>query len=253
MSDVITWDDSIIIPRLKQEICGQLGQNAWETLTSGIDIPDLDNEKNCGCKNMCVLIERLEEIADKETVKQILIRVRHGMTREQAGDDREKFIECGSDLDVYLERGETEKREMFIRHNAEGTTYWFDPITDKALDFILNTDAALSAVRKGSELHITMLPYDMKNYFEETDARMKKYHYCHCPFARTSILSDEGSVSKTICNCSLGLAKTVWENTLGMKLDGYVLHSVLGGDDFCTHVLYLPDELCINNRAENDE
>jgi hypothetical protein len=36
-----------------------------------------------------------------------------------------------------------------------------------------------------------------------------------------------------MCNCSLGLIISSWEETLGVKLDGDVVESVLGGDDIC--------------------
>jgi hypothetical protein len=40
MSDYeITWDDSKIIPTLKQEICGKLGEKTWSLLIDGIDVP----------------------------------------------------------------------------------------------------------------------------------------------------------------------------------------------------------------------
>ena len=75
---VVAWDDSKIIPRLKQEICNKLGKSAWDLLVDGIDVPHHEIEKTIGCKNMRVIIERLEKIADKETIKSILFRVRHG-------------------------------------------------------------------------------------------------------------------------------------------------------------------------------
>ena len=101
----------------------------------------------------------------------------------------------------------------------------------------------MAPVRKGSELHITRHPYDMNSYFKETDERKKRYHFCHCLFARTSILIDEGTVSKTMCYCSLGFVISSWEETLGVRLHGDVVESVLGGDDICRFVIYLPDEV----------
>ncbi len=82
----------------------------------------------------------------------------------------------------------------------------------------------------------------MNSILKETDEGRKRFHYCHCLFARTSLLSDEGIVSKTICNCSLGLIISSWEEILGIKLDGDVVSSVLGGDDLCRFVIYLPKE-----------
>ena len=240
---VVTWDDKKIIPTFKQLICERLGEKAWDALTKGICVPEPDTEEECGCCNMRVIINRLEEMADKETIKSIMFRIRHGMTREQIGDFKKEFNECGNNIDSFLEYSRKQSKEEFLRHNAEGTEYWGDPITDEALDFLLNTKGVLSAVRKGSELHISRHPYDMTSYFKETDERKKRFHFCHCLFARTSILNDEGAVSKTMCYCSLGLVKAPWENTLGVELDGEVVKSVLDGDEICSFIIYLPDDV----------
>lgn len=65
---------------------------------------------------------------------------------------------------------------------------------------------------------------------------------CHCPFARESILQDEGPVSKTLCYCSLGHTKVFWEVALDMPLEGEAAESALAGDLSCLFVIYLPDE-----------
>ena len=240
---VVTWDDKKIIPTFKQLICEKLSEEAWDELTKDICIPEPDTEGKCGCCNMRVIIKRLEEMADKETIKGILTRVRHGMTQEQFGDFKKEFNECGNNIDSFLEYIRKRSKEEFLRHNAEGTKYWGDSITDEVLDFLLNTEGVLSAVRKGSELHISRYPYDMTSYFKETDERKKRFHFCHCLFARTSILNDEETVSKTMCYCSLGLVKAPWEETLGVKLDGEVVKSVLDGDEICSFIIYLPNEI----------
>lgn len=243
---VVTWDDSKIIPRLKQEICDKLGDKAWEPLIDGIDVPHHETELKLGCRNMRVIIERLEKLADKETLKGILMRVRHGFDHIPINGPSKEFIECGCDIDVYLERCRNRSKEEFVRHNAEGTLYWGEHITDKALDYFLNTEAVLSPVRKGSQLRIARHPYDITSYFNETDENKKRFHYCHCLFARTSILNNGGAVSKTMCYCSLGLILSGWEETLGVALDGEVVKTVLGGDDICEFIIHLPESVLKN-------
>ena len=244
MSDYeVIWDDSKIIPTLKQEICEKLGEEAWRLLIDGIDVPDHEIEGTLGCRNMRVIIERLEKIADASTIKGILMRVQHGFPHKPIHGASREFMDCGCNIDAYLAR----RKELFLKellqHNAEGTQYWGDCVTDEVLDFFLHTEGALVPVRKGSELHIARHPYDMNSYFSETDARRKRFHYCHCLFARTSILSDEGTVSRTMCSCSLGLILSSWEEILGVRLDGEVIQSVLGGDSLCRFIIHLPKEI----------
>ena len=240
---VVTWDDSKIIPTLKQEIINKLGENTWNLLIDGISVPHHETEKTLGCKNMRILIERLEKAADADTVKTILTRIRHGYGYTPINGVSKEFIDCGCDLDTYLEYCKEKFKQELIRHNTKGTRFWGDLITDEALDYFLNTEGVLAPVRKGSELHITRYPYDLENYFKETDERKKRFLFCHCLFARTSILSDEGTVSKIMCYCSLGLIIKSWEETLGVRLNGEVVSSVLGGDDICKLIIKLPDEI----------
>jgi len=247
MSDYeVTWDDSKIIPALKHEICDELGEGAWDMLVDGIDIPHHEIEKTLGCRNMRVIIERLKKMTDRDTAKRILMRIRHGFDHKQLNGVSKDFIECDSNLDAYLLHCKEKFKKELIKHNAEGTKYWGDYITNEVLEYFLNTEGLLAPVRKGSELHITRHPYDMNSYFKETDERRKRFHFCHCLFARTSILSVEGTVSKTMCYCSLGLVISSWEETLGVRLDGDVVGSVLGGDDTCKFIIYLPDEVIEN-------
>ncbi|MDR2598831.1 MAG: DUF6144 family protein [Oscillospiraceae bacterium] len=239
----VFWDDKRIIPKFKQLVCEKLNEEAWEILTENICIPDPDTEGECGCCNMRVIINRLEEMTDKETIKSILFRVQHGMTREQIGDYKKEFNECGNNIDALLKHQQEQNKEEILRHYTNGTEYWGDIITDEVLKFMLNTEGVLSAVRKGSELHISRYPYNMTSYFNEADERKKRFYFCHCLFTRTSILSETGAVSKTMCYCSLGLVKAAWENTFDMELNGEVVKSVLGGDDICSFIIYLPDEI----------
>jgi hypothetical protein len=219
-----------------------MGKDKWDALIKDIRVPEPGLEGECGCKNMCVLIKRLEETADIKTLKDILFRVRHGMTPEQIGG-LDGFEECGGNIDAYLTYRRKENETEFLNHHANGTEFWGDVITDKALDYLLNTEGVTAPVRKGSELHITRYPYDMTAYFNETDERKKRFHYCHCLFARSSILNEGATVSKSMCYCSLGLVKAQWEAALGMELDGEIVQSVLGGDDICKFIIYLPDEI----------
>ena len=100
----ITWDDSKIIPTLKREIIERLSEDSWNILIDGIDVPHHETEKTLGCRNMRVLIERLEKMAESETVKNILMRVRHGYGYTPINGVSKEFVDCGCNLDAYLVR-----------------------------------------------------------------------------------------------------------------------------------------------------
>ena len=62
----------------------------------------------------------------------------------------------------------------------------------------------------------------------------------------------EGTVSKTMCYCSLGLIDKSWEEALGVRLNGEVISSVLDGDNICKFIIYLPDEI-MEKYIENED
>lgn len=237
----IVYDDKFGISTFKREICVALGEAFWNELAEGIELPDIDNECNCQCQNMHVFMRRLEERADEETVKQILYKVRHGLHPSQSAWAREKFLEVG-ELDKFLQICHDNEISHFIELNREKKDFYGDEITDKVLEFIKRNPALLAPVRKGNKLYCMAFPANMQKYLDATDEKMKRYHACHCPFAKESILS-EVAVSSTLCNCSLGHVMNFTEAFLGRELEGRVLHSVLGGDLTCEYEIMLPDDI----------
>ena len=85
-------------------------------------------------------------------------------------------------------------------------------------------------------------PCNMSEYLKATDDTMRRYHACHCPFAKASLLSD-APVSPTLCNCSLGHVMNFIEAFLGRSLRGRVIRSVLSGDLTCEYEIAIPDDI----------
>lgn len=82
----------------------------------------------------------------------------------------------------------------------------------------------------------------MNEYLKTADNRMKRYHACHCPFAKESILSDS-VVSPVLCHCSLGHVMNFTEAFLGRELEGRVVHSALNGDMTCEYEITIPEDI----------
>lgn len=243
VSEIIEYRDEIIMDTLKNEVYAKLGEQAWAILTNGIGVPDIDNEYKCGCKTMREFMRRFDSMTDTETAKVILTNVRHGLKHSQFDWAREKFAESGYNIDTFIENKYKEDVEYFTHLRDTGGDFYGQPIAKEVYDFIFEQGILTDKARKGAEIHITGFPYDMVNYIKETDERKKRYYACHCPFARESILTEGAEVSKTLCFCSLGHAKVMWEAVLNVELDGEVVQSVLGGDLICKYVIYLPDEI----------
>jgi len=91
--------------------------------------------------------------------------------------------------------------------------FYCQPITDKVLDFIKQNPAMLAGIREGNKMYLMAFPANMDAFLKETGEEMKRYHACHCQFAKESILTGK-HVSSTLCYCSFGHVKNFWEAVL---------------------------------------
>ncbi len=237
----ITYDETFGIHTFQREICVALGDAFWETLTDGMVLPDMETEGSCQCKNMCALMRRFEKMADEDTIQSVLCQVRHGLHPSQSAWARQEFLKTG-DLDVFLQTHHDAEWEHFVELNQEGKDFYGQKITDEVLAFIRQNPAMLAPVRKGNKLICMAFPYDMQAYLQATDSRMKRYHACHCPFAKESILAQE-TVSANLCYCSLGHVMNFAEAFLDRKLEGRVVPSVLKGDLTCVYEITIPEDV----------
>lgn len=237
----IQYDRVFNIHTFQREICAELGESFWDKLVQGITLPDIETECSCQCRNMYAFMKRFEALADPDTVKKILYKVRHGLHPARAEWARKEFLEAGN-LDAFLKKHHDSEWENFVRLHEEGKDFYGQEITGEVLEFIRQNPAMLAPVRKGNKLYCMAFPFNMKAYLEAADDRMKRYYACHCPFAKESILSDS-VVSSTLCNCSLGHVMNFTEGFLGRSLRGSVLHSVLNGDLVCDYEIELPEDV----------
>ncbi len=225
----------------QREICAALGEDFWNALTDGLELPDMQTEAACGCRRMARLIRRFERMADAATVGRVLKSVRHGLNPAQSAWAREEFLKTG-DLDVFLQRHYEQELEHFVALNREKKDFYGQAITDDVLAFVRANPSMLSPVRKGNTLCCMAFPCDMAAYLDAKDDRMRRYHACHCPFAKASILSDT-PVPPALCNCSLGHVMNFIEAFMDRALEGSVVSSVLNGDLSCRYEIAIPDDI----------
>lgn len=237
----IEYDGKFGINTFKREICAELGDEFWNTLIDSIELPDIEKESSHGCHSMFIFMKRFEELADKESVKKILCRVRHGIN-PSCSAWAHKELEEFADLDLFLAKHLTSEQEKFVKLNQEKTDFFGQMITDKVLTFLYANPEILAPVRKGNKLHCKAFPENMDAYLNATSDKEKRYHLCECPYAKESILS-ENNVSPALCNCSLGHVMNFAEALLDKKLNGRVIRSALNGDLICEYEIDIPDDI----------
>ena len=123
----------------------------------------------------------------------------------------------------------------------DGTLYYTQPITDDVLAYVRETPTCGGGVREGNEIRVTKIPYQADAYLHETDEQRKRYLYCHCPWARTSLLHPEAAVSARFCQCSAGFEKQSWDAVVDEPVTVDVVRSVLQGDLVCEFRVHLPE------------
>lgn len=237
----IKYDEKFGINTFKREICAELGGDFWDRLIEDISLPDIDTEAACQCRRMRAFMERFESMAGPETAKDILCRVRHGLHPSQSAWAREEFLRAG-DLDVFLRSHMEKELARFEELNRSGGDFYGQYITDEVLAFIRGNPSMLAPVRVGSVLHVMAFPADMGGYLGALDPAEKRYHACHCPFAKESIRSG-APVSPALCGCSLGHVMNFAEAFLDRPLQGRVVSSVLAGDLSCQYEIDIPRDI----------
>ncbi len=248
MADIkIEYNECFGIGTFKREIIAWLGEQTWEKITCGGIVPDIETEARCKCANMVVFMARLESVTDRQTVKKILIGVRHGLKPAQSEWAREEFLHAAN-LDAFIEQQKQQGILDFEMMLKEKKDFYGQPVTDEIVEFIKGNPSMLSGIRSGNKLYLTAFAAQMHNYLNASDSKMKRYYACHCPFAKESILTD-AVVTPALCNCSLGHIMNFLEAAFDTKLDGEVLNSALRGDEFCSFAVNIPDSV-LNHEAD---
>ncbi len=241
MSDMSIEYEPMGIHVFEREIVGQLGEEAWREITDGGVVPDIKTEPGFKCANMAVFMERFDRLADEQTANRVLSKVRHGLKPSQSAWAREVFLEIG-DLDAFIDMRIRVGIDEFENMLSAGRDFYGQPVTAEVVEFVKKNPGMLAGVRDGNKLIVPALPAEMDKYLKATCPKMKRYYACHCEFAKESILSEK-TVSPTLCYCSLGHTLNFWESVFDTELTGKVTASALRGDEACSFVLTIPEEI----------
>jgi len=232
-------DGQEALGNLHKKVGETLGEAARDEIFDGIDLPPLGTPNTEKARLTRPVIERLEKAAP-EACGAILSSGLRDLQDEWYEDAKAKFEEAGS-VDAFLER----RRENFLaeleKHRREGTWWFVQIITDEVIDYVRRHPEVSTGIREENVVYEAKIPYMAKEYLAETDERMKRYYYCHCPWVRESIRSGGAVVSPTFCNCSSAFHKKTWEVIFGQPLHAEVLETVLRGDPWCKFAIHLPE------------
>jgi hypothetical protein len=184
------------------------------------------------------VIARLEQALGADACRALIGESLRDLPDEYYAKERELYL-CCRDVDEYIAR----RKQGFVAQLAacqrEGRLFFAQEVTAEVLAFVRREPEIGGGVRVGNVVYETKIPFLTKEYLAETDSTLKRYYYCHCPWAREAVRSGE-KVAPIFCNCSAGFHKKPWEAALGQRIEVNVLESALRGDLRCRFAIRLP-------------
>ncbi len=237
-----TLDGAEVVDNLYRRLGEQAGTAPRDAIFAGIELPPLGLPAVEKARLIQILIARMEAQLGPEACERILSPSLRDLPDEYYTAGRAEYLASGG-FDAFLEQ----RRQAFVAEleqlQREGRPYFTQEVTGEMIQFVRDNPLIAQGVREGNILYVVKIPYLTQRYLSETDPQMKRYYYCHCPWARESIRRADVAVSPTFCQCSAGFVKKPWEVIFGQTLRADVVESVLKGDLVCKIAIHLPPEV----------
>ncbi len=219
------------------------GEDLRDIIFEDLPLPPLGLSRREKARYTYRIINRMEMIFEKSTTREILKDGLHLLPEGSYADEQRLFDEdCQGDIDQFL----LIKGQRFIQrlegHRDSGELFFGQEINDDVIAFVRSNPQIGQGERVDKIIIETKIPYNTAAYLSETDPVKKRYHSCHCPWVRESLLKKDFTVSETFCECSAGFHKKRYEVIFGIPLRAEVLQSALAGDDVCQFAIYLPED-----------
>ncbi len=230
-----------VIDSIRERMIKQAGKQKADEVFGGLSEPPLGTPGDKRPGYIRELMQRAEKSFGENSIARIFAGNNHGIPESSMEGEREAYNSAAS-IDEYLEKRHARKVAELQEFCDTGKVWFEQIITQDVVDYVASNQEILSAVREGSTLFVTKIPYDIVNFLKEKDAVMKRYYACHCPYVRESILSDDEKVSRNWCYCSGGFAKFPFEQVLGRELEVKLLRSAIDGDDVCRFAIDIGDD-----------
>jgi len=233
-------DGSEAQENLYRRVAEKHGEGLRDEVFTGIGVAPFGVPTPEKPRYMQPVIERLEEALGAEACRALLADSLRDLPDEYYVKDREIY-QSSQDVDEYLALKKQEFVTQLEACQREGRLFFAQEVTDEVLKYISREPEMGGGVRVGQVVYETKIPFLTKQYLAESNPTLKRYYYCHCPWAREAVKSGE-RVAPIFCNCSAGFHKKPWEAALAQRIQVDVLESVLRGDERCRFAIHLPTE-----------
>jgi hypothetical protein len=235
-------DGAEALDNLYERVGELAGEAKRDQVFEGIDLPPYGSPTAEKPSVTQAVMEGLNKKLDEETCQEIFANTLRYLEDEWFLDSREKYQAC-QDFDEFLKKKGDEFLAELEKIKEEGGLFFTQEITQEVLDYVRSHPEIYQGVREGDILYEVKIPYKTKEFLAESDPELKRYYYCHCPWVRESLLTEDVEINPDFCKCSAGFHKKPWEVIFDQHLEAEVVESVLKGDPWCKFAIHLPKEV----------
>jgi hypothetical protein len=234
-------DGAEVMDNFHRILAERVGEDIRDQVFAEIKLPPLGTPSAKKPEITRKVMERFEALVDAETGDQILSDCLRTLPENFHAEARDLFL-SSENLEAFLQA----KGDAFIAElkklRDSGMPYFTQPVTDEVIDFVERTPEIRQGLLEGDVIYEAKIPYMTVDYLNETDERMKQYHYCHCPWVREAIPAGEVQISPNFCKCSGGFHARYWQAAFGQPVQVDVVETILQGDKWCKFAIHLPQE-----------
>jgi hypothetical protein len=230
-----------VLETLSATIKDELGAEAQRRIFKGVKHPKPGTPHTSLPKTAAKFLRNLQAEVGKAGSRRMLQTGPDAGPKKGHAHHRELYLKSGS-VDKYLAARRKDFIETLDKHRREGTLFYNQRINDAVMEYVRKTPEMEGGQRKGRKIFVVKIPYMAIEYLRANDSKMRRYYFCHCPWARETILSGK-ELDPEFCNCSAGYTKKPLDVAFDADLEIEVLESVLAGGDRCRFALKLPKGL----------
>jgi hypothetical protein len=228
-----------VLPDVDERLTNIAGEKAHHEIFNGFELPPLGSPPDEYPKLTKMILDRMEARLPAETCREVLTWNYHKIPIEAFNEQKSRFEKAAS-IDEYL-KGEHERLVNELeRFMKEGRPWFEQEITPEVLEYVKNNQEICTGVRKGNKIYVTKIPYAPRQYFQEKEKNLKKYHACHCQLVRSALRDGNLRIPPTFCYCSSGFEKLHFDAIFGESVSVELLETLLKGDDRCRFAIEIP-------------
>ena len=235
----LLFDAAGVMDRLSELTREHLGEEVWRKIFGDVKMPEIGWTLDEMSDFTRDIEKRFLLTVPREKYERVCVKNAHAWDPAWNGNEREEFLKMKS-VDKFIEARNDGFMKELEKFRDSGELFFSQAIDDEVIAYMRENPVCR---REGDKLIFTKIPFSAGKYLRETDAKMKRYYACHCPWAKRSILRGE-PVSRSFCHCSLGHAKKSFDNAFGRELNGVIIETVLDGNGLkCVFEVGIPGDI----------